>query len=88
MPEAERAVANCDFRGKQRCWVHKTANLLSKVALSVQANKKKELREAYSAPNRLRPKWRSTSSRELSSQARQGSRLDRETLLCDFPAEH
>src|ERR1019366_5760455 len=29
----------------QRCWVHKTANVLNKVALSVQANMKKDLRE-------------------------------------------
>ena len=36
----------------QRCWVHKTANILNKVALSVQANMKKDLREVYSAPNR------------------------------------
>ena len=36
----------------QRCWVHKTANILNKVALSVQANMKKDLREIYLAPNR------------------------------------
>src|SRR6195256_4695679 len=36
----------------QRCWVHKTANVLKKVALSVQANMKKDLREIYLAPNR------------------------------------
>jgi len=36
----------------QRCWVHKTANVLNKVALSVQANMKKDLREVYLAPNR------------------------------------
>ena len=36
----------------QRCWVHKTANILNKVALSVQANMKKDLCEVYSAPNR------------------------------------
>ena len=36
----------------QRCWVHKTANVLNKVALSVQANMKKDLREVYMAPNR------------------------------------
>ena len=36
----------------QRCWVHKTANILNKVALSVQANMKKDLREVYLAPNR------------------------------------
>src|SRR4030081_3575500 len=33
----------------QRCWVHKTANVLNKVALSVQASMKKDLREVYLA---------------------------------------
>ena len=36
----------------QRCWVHKTANVLNKVALSVQANMKKDLREIYLASSR------------------------------------
>jgi transposase-like protein len=39
----------------QRCWVHKTANILNKVALSVQTNMKKDLREVYLAPNRRVP---------------------------------
>ena len=36
----------------QRCWVHKTANVLNKVALSVQINMKADLREIYGAPTR------------------------------------
>ena len=36
----------------QRCWVHKTANVLNKVALSVQVNMKVDLREIYAAPTR------------------------------------
>jgi len=36
----------------RRCWVHKTANVLNKVALSVQINMKADLREIYSAPTR------------------------------------
>jgi len=36
----------------QRCWVHKTANVLNKVALSVQVNMKANLREIYGAPTR------------------------------------
>ncbi|MHC2564368.1 transposase-like protein, partial [Bradyrhizobium liaoningense] len=36
----------------QRCWVHKTANILNKVAVSVQASMKKDLREVYLASNR------------------------------------
>ena len=37
----------------QRCWVHKTANVLNKVALSVQGNMKKDLREVYLAASRM-----------------------------------
>ena len=36
----------------QRCWVHKTANVLNKVALSVQVNMKIDLREICGAPTR------------------------------------
>src|SRR5262249_32670201 len=36
----------------QRCWVHKTANVLNKVALSVQINMRADLREIYGAPTR------------------------------------
>src|SRR3979409_1184851 len=36
----------------QRCWVHKIANVLNKVALSVQINMKADLREIYGAPTR------------------------------------
>lgn len=36
----------------QRCWVHKDRQRLNKVALSVQANMKKDLREIYMAPSR------------------------------------
>ena len=36
----------------QRCWVHKTMNVLNKVALSVQVNMKADLREVYGAPTR------------------------------------
>jgi putative transposase len=36
----------------QRCWVHKTVNVLNKVALSVQIDMKADLREIYAAPTR------------------------------------
>src|SRR5260370_9767255 len=36
----------------QGCWVHKTANVLNKGALSVQINMKADLREIYGAPTR------------------------------------
>src|SRR3954447_11513441 len=60
----------------QRCWVHKTANVLNKVALSVQVNMKVDLREIYRAPyprsgrggdRRVR--------RQIRRQVRQGGRL-------------
>src|SRR5205809_4597221 len=37
----------------QRCWVHKTANVLNKVALSVQVNMKADPREIYGASIRV-----------------------------------
>ena len=50
----------------QRCWAHKTANVLNKVTLSVQTNMKKDFffsaRYLLGAATGLRPKWRSTSS--------------------------
>jgi len=36
----------------QRCWVHKTANVLNKVAKSVQPAMKQDLREIWMAPDR------------------------------------
>lgn len=78
----------------QRCWVHKTANVLNKVALSVQANMKKDLREVYLAPNRalaevaidiFAEKYRAKHDKAVDCLTK-----DRETLLTlfDFPAEH
>jgi len=60
---------------------------------SVQANMKKDLREVYLAPTELRPKWRSTSLREIRSEVRQAVECltkDRDAMLAfyDFPAEH
>jgi transposase-like protein len=34
-----------------KCWLHKTANVLNKVALSVQPSMKKDLREVWLLPN-------------------------------------
>ena len=36
----------------QRCWLHKTANILNKVPKSVQRTMKADLREIHSAPTR------------------------------------
>jgi len=78
----------------QRCWVHKTVNVLDKVPLSVQANMKTDLREVYWAPNRaaaeaavdtFAEKYRAKYGRAVECLAK-----DRDALLAfyDFPAEH
>jgi transposase-like protein len=78
----------------QRCWVHKTANVLNKVALSVQANMKKDLREVYLAPNRasaevaidiFAEKYGAKYDKAVDCLTK-----DRDTLLAyfEFPAEH
>jgi len=78
----------------QRCWVHKTANVLNKVALSVQANMKKDLREIYMAPSRalaevaidvFAEKYRAKHDKAVACLTK-----DREALLAffEFPAEH
>ena len=78
----------------QRCWVHKTVNVLNKVALSVQANMKKDLREVYWAPGRAAAEAAIDVFAEKYS-AKYGKAVecltkDREALLAfyDFPAEH
>jgi transposase-like protein len=78
----------------QRCWVHKTANVLNKVALSVQAGMKKDLREIYMAPNRAGAEVAIDVFAEK-YQAKYGKAVecltkDREALLAffEFPAEH
>jgi transposase-like protein len=78
----------------QRCWVHKTANVLNKVALSVQINMKADLREIYGAPTRVAAeaaidtfadKYRARYDKAVACLTK-----DREALLAfyDFPAEH
>jgi transposase-like protein len=78
----------------QRCWVHKTVNVLDKVPLSMQANMKKDLREVYWAPNRasaeaaidlFAEKYHAKYGRAVECLVK-----DRHALLAfyDFPAEH
>ena len=78
----------------QRCWVHKTANVLNKVALSVQVNMKADLREIYGAPTRaaaeaaidgFADKYGAKYDKAVACLTK-----DREALLAffDFPAEH
>ena len=77
----------------QRCWVHKTANVLNKVALSVQVNMKTDLREIYGAPTRaaaeaaidvFADKYGAKYEKAVACLTK-----DREALLAffDFPAE-
>ncbi len=78
----------------QRCWVHKAANVLNKVALSVQANMKKDLREVYLAPNRASAAAAIDVFVEKYGTKYEKAAVclmkDREALLAfyDFPAEH
>ena len=78
----------------QRCWVHKTANVLNKVAISVQVNMKTDLREIYGALTRAAAevaidvfayKYGAKYDKAVACLTK-----DRETLLAffDFPAEH
>ena len=78
----------------QRCWVHKTANVLNKVPLSVQANMKTDLREIYGAPTRAAAETAiDVFARKYGAKydkAVDCLMKDRGTLLAfyDFPAEH
>jgi putative transposase len=79
---------------KQRCWVHKIANVLDKMAKSVQPKAKKMLHEIYLSPDR---KSAGKAMDEFVKvyeakypKACECLKKDRESLLAfyDFPAEH
>jgi transposase-like protein len=78
----------------QRCWVHKTANILNYLPRSLQPKAKSMLHEIWMAPTRARA--RSAFDRFLETyegkypKATECLRKDREALLAfyDFPAEH
>ena len=78
----------------QRCWVHKTANVLNKVPKSVQSAMKADLREIHGAPTRAAAEAALAVFVEKygAKYARAAECLikDREALLAffDFPAEH
>ena len=78
----------------QRCWVHKTANVLDKVPKSVQPAMKADLREIHGAPTRAAAEVALAVFVEKygAKYARAADCLtkDREALLgfYDFPAEH
>jgi len=70
---------------RQRCWVHKTVNVLNKAALSVQPGMKKDLREVWLSPNRATAEAAIEYPKVVECLTK-----DRQTLLAfyDFPAEH
>jgi putative transposase len=78
----------------QRCWVHKTANVLNKVPKSVQPGMKADLREVYLAPSRASAEEAIAVFTEKYAvryaKAAECLTKDRTALLAfyDFPAEH
>jgi len=78
----------------QRCWLHKTANVLNKLPKSVQPNAHKDLREIWLAPDRATAEAAMTTFAEKYApkydKAVDCLIKDRETLLAffDFPADH
>ena len=78
----------------QRCWLHKTANVLNKIPKSVQPNAHKDLREIWLAPDRATAEAAMTTFAEKYApkydKAVDCLIKDRETLLAffDFPADH
>ena len=78
----------------QRCWFHKTGNVLNKVAKSIQPAVKQDLREIWMAPD-LKAAERALDIFEKKYGAKYSGAVecltkDRDALLAfyDFPAEH
>ncbi len=78
----------------QRCWPHKTTNVLNKFPKSVQPNAHKDLREMWLAPDRASAEVAMTTFAEKYAPKYDKAVAclikDRETLLTffDFPADH
>jgi putative transposase len=78
----------------QRCWVHKTINVMDKLPKSVQPAAKQDLREIWQAPDRVTAETAITTFAEkyAAKYERAVTCLlkDRDALLTfyDFPAEH
>ena len=78
----------------QRCWQHKTVNVLNKVAKSVQPAMKQDLREIWMAPDRASAEAAmGTFEKKYAAKYAKAVECltkDREALLAfyDFPAEH
>jgi transposase-like protein len=79
---------------QQRCWVHKTANVLNKLPASLQAKAKQDLHAIYEAENRQNAER--ALDRFVTKYGAKYAKAttclikDRDTLLVfyDFPAEH
>jgi putative transposase len=78
----------------QRCWVHKTVNVMDKLPTSVQPAAKQDLREIWQAPDRATAETAITTFAEkyVTKYEKAVTCLlkDRDALLTfyDFPAEH
>ena len=78
----------------QRCWVHKTSNVLNKLPKSVQPAAKADLREVWQAPDRATAEAAITTFAEKYAAKYEKAvaclAKDRDALLSfyDFPAEH
>ena len=78
----------------QRCWVHKTSNVLNKLPKSVQPAAKQDLREIWQAPDRATAEAAiSTFAEKYAAKYEKAVTCllkDRDALLTfyDFPAEH
>ena len=79
---------------QQRCWVHKTANVLDKMAKSVQPSATKRLHDIYLAPTRkdALEAWQEFQKLYATKYPKATACLekDKDSLLAfyDFPAEH
>jgi putative transposase len=78
----------------QRCWVHKTANVMNYVPKSLQARVKEKLQQIWMAPNKAEAQKSFDAFISLYEakypKATECLKKDREVLLTfyDFPAEH
>jgi transposase-like protein len=78
----------------QRCWVHKTANVLNKLPKSLQAKAKEKLHEIWMAPDKAEAQNHFDDFISIYEdkypKAAECLQKDREVLLTfyDFPAEH
>jgi transposase-like protein len=83
-----------DKTRRQRCWVHKTANILNKLPKSMQAKAKEKIRQIWMAPDKAEAQKRFDDFISLYEakypKAVECLQKDREVLLTfyDFPAEH